>query len=112
MKGSTVLLVHGKEKKRKEKFSEELKVLTAEVTQHEIDLFGKASANISYAAKEAIWSLKWKVNVVGATRSTVNKVMKMWLDLRRRTKAKLATQQRHAAGTGGGLPSSSQLTPL
>ena len=71
-KGSKFLLVH-----RKEKFSEELRILTAEVTQHEIELFGKASANISYATKEAIWSsIVEKVNAVGVTRRTVNQLMK------------------------------------
>ncbi|MGH0158782.1 UNVERIFIED_CONTAM: hypothetical protein FKN15_048771 [Acipenser sinensis] len=40
---------------------------------HEIQLFGEASANISYAAKEAIWaSIVEKVNAVGVTRRTVN----------------------------------------
>ncbi|MGH0188702.1 UNVERIFIED_CONTAM: hypothetical protein FKN15_031158 [Acipenser sinensis] len=38
--------------------------------------------------------------------------MKRWHDLQRQTKAKPATQHRHAAGTGGGPPSTSQLTPL
>ncbi|MGH0130191.1 UNVERIFIED_CONTAM: hypothetical protein FKN15_053989 [Acipenser sinensis] len=99
-------------RKRKEKFSEEeLRVLTTEVTQHEMELFGKASANVSYATKEAIWSsIVEKVNAVGVTRRTVNQVIKRWQDLRRRTKEKLARQHRHAAGTGGGLPSTSQLT--
>ncbi|MGH0173465.1 UNVERIFIED_CONTAM: hypothetical protein FKN15_065598 [Acipenser sinensis] len=52
---------------------EELRVLTAEVTQHEIELFGKASANISYATKEAIWSsIVENVNAVSVTMRTVN----------------------------------------
>ncbi|MGH0153191.1 UNVERIFIED_CONTAM: hypothetical protein FKN15_046877 [Acipenser sinensis] len=98
---------------RKEKFSEEdLRVLTAEVTQHEIQLFGKASASINYPTKEAtLSSIVEKVDAFGVTR-TVNQVMKKGQDLHQRTKAKLATQHRHAAGTGGGPPSTSQLTPL
>ncbi|MGH0121055.1 UNVERIFIED_CONTAM: hypothetical protein FKN15_049430 [Acipenser sinensis] len=62
-----VLSAHGKEK-----FSEdELRVLTAEVTRHEIELFGKASANISHATEEAIWSSTVeKVNAVRVTRRT------------------------------------------
>ncbi|MGH0166731.1 UNVERIFIED_CONTAM: hypothetical protein FKN15_051420 [Acipenser sinensis] len=52
-------------------------VLTAEVTLHEIELFGKASANISYATKEAMWSsIVEKVNAVGVARRTVHQVMK------------------------------------
>ncbi|MGH0159299.1 UNVERIFIED_CONTAM: hypothetical protein FKN15_036962 [Acipenser sinensis] len=54
---------------------EELRVLTAEVTQHEIELFGKASANISYATKEAIWSsIVENVNAVSVTMRTVNQL--------------------------------------
>ncbi|MGH0179540.1 UNVERIFIED_CONTAM: hypothetical protein FKN15_012608 [Acipenser sinensis] len=108
-KGSKVLLMH-----IKETFSEEEpRVLMAEVTQHEIELFGKASANISYATKEVIWSsIVEKFNADGVTRRTVNQVMKRWQDLRRLTKAKLAMQHRHAAGTGGGPSSTSQLTQL
>ncbi|MGH0157514.1 UNVERIFIED_CONTAM: hypothetical protein FKN15_049035 [Acipenser sinensis] len=66
--------------KRKLKFSEEeLRVLMAEVTQHEIELLGKASANISYATKEAIWSsIVEKGNDAGVTRRTVNQVMKSY----------------------------------
>ncbi|MGH0153677.1 UNVERIFIED_CONTAM: hypothetical protein FKN15_049685 [Acipenser sinensis] len=106
--------------KRKEKFSEEeLKVLTAEVTQHEIELFGKASANISYATKEAICSsIVEKVNAV--TRRTVNQVMKRWQDLRRQKKAKLAIgmQQEQDSSCSCCIPIASfafftsQLTPL
>ncbi|MGH0148417.1 UNVERIFIED_CONTAM: hypothetical protein FKN15_012700 [Acipenser sinensis] len=62
--------------KRKEVFRGGAESLTAEVT-HEIELFGKASANFSNASKEAIWSsIVEKVNVVGVTRRTVNQVMK------------------------------------
>ncbi|MGH0116758.1 UNVERIFIED_CONTAM: hypothetical protein FKN15_051484 [Acipenser sinensis] len=76
-----------------------------------MELFGKASANVSYATKEATWSsIVEKVNAVGVTRRTVNQVIKRWQDLRRRTKEKLARPHRNAAGTGGGLPSTSQLT--
>ncbi|MGH0162416.1 UNVERIFIED_CONTAM: hypothetical protein FKN15_066555 [Acipenser sinensis] len=80
-------------------FSEvELRALMSEVTQHEIELFGKASANIGYATKEAIWSsLVEKVSAVGITMRTVNQVMKRRQDLRQRTKVKLATQHRHAS---------------
>ncbi|MGH0119053.1 UNVERIFIED_CONTAM: hypothetical protein FKN15_061722 [Acipenser sinensis] len=54
-----------------------LRVLMAEVTQHEIELFGKALASINYATKEAKWfSIVLKVNAVGVTRRTVNQLMK------------------------------------
>ncbi|MGH0155249.1 UNVERIFIED_CONTAM: hypothetical protein FKN15_063635, partial [Acipenser sinensis] len=56
---------------------------------------------------EAIWSSI--VENVGVTGRTVNQVMKQWQDLRQRTKVKLAMQHRHAAGTGGWLPSTAQL---
>ncbi|MGH0143667.1 UNVERIFIED_CONTAM: hypothetical protein FKN15_029763 [Acipenser sinensis] len=82
---------------------EELRVLKAEITQHEIELFGKA--NIRYATK---WpSIVEKVNDVGFTRRTVNQMTKRWQDQRRQNKS----ETRNAVETGG-LPSISQLTPL
>ncbi|MGH0147843.1 UNVERIFIED_CONTAM: hypothetical protein FKN15_050399 [Acipenser sinensis] len=63
---------------------------TPEIDEDDLEA---ASANISYATKEAIWSSTVeKVNAVGVIRRTVNQVMKRWQYRWWRTKAKLAMQ--------------------
>ncbi|KAJ8353539.1 hypothetical protein SKAU_G00211060 [Synaphobranchus kaupii] len=99
------------ERKRKLKFSEtELHVLTNEVQRHAAKL---QSRNLTPSERNHIWeSVAERVSAVGQCKHMADDCKRRWVDLKRRTKEKVAFNSRQAAATGGGPPIEDPLTEI
>ncbi|KAJ8344216.1 hypothetical protein SKAU_G00315450 [Synaphobranchus kaupii] len=99
------------ERKRKLKFSEtELHVLTNEVQRHAAKL---QSRNLTPSERNHIWeSVAERVSAVGQCKRMADDCKRRWVDLKRRTKEKVAFNRRQAAAMGGGPPIEDPLTEI
>ncbi|XP_033856062.1 uncharacterized protein LOC117400342 [Acipenser ruthenus] len=100
-----------KPKERKKKFlATQVELLLDEVLEHQTILFGKRSGA---TAKLKIWTeITEKINATSAIKRSTKEVQKRFWDLKRRTKKKFATSNRHSRGTGRGPSTQAHLTPL
>lgn len=100
--------------KRKKRFdSTEIEVLIQGVTEHKEVLFSSITTGPQAVKKKYAWNIITdNVNAVSVERRTTAEVKKKWFDLKSDSKKKIAEHRRDVEETGGGGPSTSDVSQV